>query len=302
MATGSLSLDILDARGNGIRDTVRLELAAVGRSERYRNTVFVQKTVQLGGIECDPLMRYQVTVWPSDYRVSQFIVPVTAGKTNTRQPLYLPVDPSKVTDIEAPAFEKLDAGVQRVLEQSEISDVFPGQTGKALYDALDPVRKACLLNITTKASNTRLLSGQTCLDLLSGILRLRGDRFFARTVAALREEVQNARDIFREVSELLHHPPDGYTAAGSFKTNDKHGNLQVSFFRKGTTGDDYLVDVDIDEAAGIEHGFEVVGNALADHTTSPYDIRDILIKKQSLDPGYSFVFAKEAEIQKAAVA
>lgn len=299
MATGALALDLVDVRGNGIRDDVRIELAAVDRSERYRNTVFVEKTVQVGGIECDPFARYQVTVWPSDYRISQFFIMLQAGRVTTREPLYMPVDADKVTGIRAPAYDALDLRLRTMLQESDV-DTSPGQQGAALYTSLDPARKACLLNIFTKAANTRLLDGSSCFDQLGGLVRLRGDRFFAKTRAALREEVQNAQAVFREVSELLHHPPDGFTPAGSFKSRgDRYGNLQLSFFRRGSTGDDYLVDADIDEATGIEHGFEVARNFLKDHTTSPFDVREILIRHQSLDPGYDFEFAEEAEVRKA---
>jgi hypothetical protein len=295
VATGNLKLELVDVRRNGIQDNVLIELANQDRSKRYQNTVFVQKDVEIKGIECDPFALYKVTIWPSNYRPSQFFITLRAGQTMTREPVRTPVDASKVVSIAAPPYAALHPELQRVLLASNL-DTDPGKNGQALYDPLDPIRKACLLNIFTKASNTILHDGSSCFKHLGALLKLRGDRFFATTHAALREEVQNARDLFTEVDGSLHHAPDGYTPAKSFKTKDRHGNLQVSFFRKGNTGDDYLVDVDIDEAAGIEHGFEVLRNHLADHQTSPYDIREILIGHQSSDPGYSFQFGEQATI------
>lgn len=299
MATGSLKLDLVDVRGKAIGDEVQVELTRLDQSQRYRNTVKATKTVQIGGIECDPFARYRVTLWPSDYRISQFFIELKAGQVTTRPPVVFPVDPDNVVGIRPPKYPALNAQLQRILEDSAV-DVFPGLQGPGLYAALDPVRRACLLNISAKASKTILQDGQSCLDHLGGLQKLRGDRFFAQTHAALREETQNAGSVFFEVSEILHHPPDGYTAAGSFKTVDSHGNLQFSFFRRGTTGDDYLVDVDIDEASGIEHGFEVARNFLGEHTTSPYDVREILIRYQGLDPGYDFIFGQTAEVAKSA--
>jgi hypothetical protein len=295
MATGALKLELLDVRSNGIQDHVLLELVSQNRSRRYKNTVFVQREVEIKGIECNPFEIYQVCVWPSNYRPAQFFITIREGQTVTREPLRMPVDAAEVTGIEAPAYERLNPELQRVLQASNI-DTYPDRNGQELYDVLDPIRKACLLNIFTKASNTILRDGVSCFRHIDGLIRLRGDRFFASTHAAFREEVQNAGDIFREVSNALHHPPDGYTRDKSFKTNDRYGNLQVSFFRKGETGDDYLVDVDIDEASGVEHGFEVVRNFLTGHETSPYDIREILIAHQLLDPGYSFQFGELASI------
>jgi hypothetical protein len=108
----------------------------------------------------------------------------------------------------------------------------------------------------------------------------------------LREEATNTAGIFEGVPGSLHHSPkEGYIPAKSFKTRDRYGNLQLSFFRKAMTGDDYLVDADIDEASGIEHYFEVTRNALANHETHPYDVREILIGYSRIDPGYDFVLA-----------
>ena len=65
---------------------------------------------------------------------------------------------------------------------------------------------------------------------------------------------------------------------------DGLGNLQLSFFSDGT---DWLCDMDIDDAQGIEHIFQVVGNAVTGSPTNPYDIHEILVAFQKLDPGYS---------------
>jgi hypothetical protein len=49
--------------------------------------------------------------------------------------------------------------------------------------------------------------------------------------------------------------------------------------------------VDIDEASGLRHVFEVARNHLKDHKTHPYDVREILLQHQKIDPGYSYAFA-----------
>jgi hypothetical protein len=49
------------------------------------------------------------------------------------------------------------------------------------------------------------------------------------------------------------------------------------------------VDADIDEAQGLEHLFEVMRNAVRG-PTNPYDVREILIAGQRIDPGYRFLF------------
>jgi hypothetical protein len=119
---------------------------------------------------------------------------------------------------------------------------------------------------------------------------LRGDRFFATVPKELREEVKHSviDDLFHEADESLHHPPtgfEGFSNAGSFKTSDPEGNLQLSFFMKG---DECLVDIDIDDAAGLAHAFQVLRNTLKGRPTHPFDIHQILVFRQKLDPGYTF--------------
>jgi len=80
---------------------------------------------------------------------------------------------------------------------------------------------------------------------------------------------------------------------GSFKSRDAHANLQVTFMREIATGE-LAADIDIDEASGIEHGFEVIRNATFRKRTNPYLIREFLLSAdpatRSLDPGYEFRF------------
>lgn len=294
MGTGSIRLDFLTVSGDKLRDQVHLDIVARDGSAHYESSVEVNGTLNIGAIDASPARDYQVTVWPLRYRPASFFLRLQDGKT-ARRVVTLPVNPDKVSAIDAPAYLRLPAPVRSILESSSL-DTQPSQQGEALYTALDAQRKACLLNICAKAATTMLDDGSNCLGHLGGLLKLRRDRFFARTTAALFEEAQNASRVFHEVSGALHHPPEGYVPAKSFKTLDRYGNLQLSFFRQGETGDHYLVDVDIDESQYLEHTFEVIRNALLDHTTNPYDIHEVLIGGQKLDPGYAFVFPQAAQI------
>jgi len=147
------------------------------------------------------------------------------------------------------------------------------------------------LNIAAKSSSTVLPGGQNVLAHIQELIELRGDRFFARVSPTLRTEIKNAATggLFHPVSGALHTPPAGYETyqdAGSYKTEDHYGNLQVSFFN---SGDSFVADIDIDDAAGLAHVFQVLRNALKNRPTHPYDIHEILIAYQHLDPGYTFL-------------
>jgi hypothetical protein len=165
-----------------------------------------------------------------------------------------------------------------------------GLSGAALYDSLGPLRKACLLNIARKTSHS---SSAHCLSFIGGLLLCRQDRLFAFTDSSLPDRLV-VSPLFKSAPQSLHEPIAGFVLTGqSFKTRDAHANLQVTFMRQEATGL-LAADIDIDESSGIEHGFEVIRNALFRKRTNPYLIREFMISADleggSLDPGYDFVF------------
>jgi hypothetical protein len=106
----------------------------------------------------------------------------------------------------------------------------------------------------------------------------------------LREETKNSAlgGLFNGVSGSLHHPPAGFDLAGSFKTSDRYGNLQLTFFSEGSN---WRADVDIDDAGGLEHVFQVARNRVSGQPTHPFDIHEILVVHQRLNPGYDLMLA-----------
>src|SRR5262245_4667605 len=108
MATGTLKLELVDVRRNGIQDNVLIELECQDRSRRYHNNVFIHKDVDIIGFVCDPFALYTVTIWPSNYRPSQFFITLRDGQTTTREPVRAPVDAAKVVAIVAPRYAALD--------------------------------------------------------------------------------------------------------------------------------------------------------------------------------------------------
>lgn len=162
-----------------------------------------------------------------------------------------------------------------------------GKQGKALYDGFDDLRRAGFLNIIAKSRRTVLSSGRSVLsffaDPVSKLTEVRGDRFFLNVPKELREETKNSvgTHVFDPASELLHRPPDGFKSAGSFKTPDRAGNLQLSFHAKS---DNFVADVDIDDANGFAHIFQLINNIGG--ATHPYNIHEILIRTQEIDPDY----------------
>ena len=211
---------------------------------------------------------------------------VVSNSPLTNRAINAPINPRKVKAVKFPTYQDLAEDLRKVLGRSDNVASFEGKTGLALYDGLDDVRKAGLLNIFKKAENTPLSNGHTVFLHIQEFTELQGDRLFAVVPNELREETESsvAKHLFFPVNQMLHHPPPGFSAAGSYKTEDRYGNLQLSFFAKG---DESVVDIDIDDAAGVEHVFQVVRNGLTGRPTHPYALRQILITYQKLNPGYS---------------
>jgi hypothetical protein len=111
---------------------------------------------------------------------------------------------------------------------------------------------------------------------------VRGDRVFADVQVGLRDLVKSAvtNGKFYAAPDRLHQPPPGFVSAGSFKTFDEYGNLQLSFFASGAAPLTFKVDADIDDAAGLGHTFQVIRNFVTRGTTHPYDIHQILVFRQ----------------------
>ena len=158
-----------------------------------------------------------------------------------------------------------------------------------------PLLSACFLNIVAKSAATQLQDGKRVLDHYLGLMRLEQDRLFVKANAALLEETSHS-NAFHQVSPSLHEPAPGYKIVSSFKTFDHYGNLQLTFQRFGETGSDYAVDVDIDDAQGIQHVFQVVRNSVKG-PTNPYDIHELLLAQAPVvDPAYDFVFATKLKV------
>ncbi len=284
---GQLRLSLLDVYGEPLNENVDIILRNQNLSDNRVASANASRRILIKDLYGAPQGLYRLEIDPPSYLpVSQFLNLKASGITDVK--VTFPIDPQKVKGVTFPPYQDLPGDLKKLLENSDKVFSFEGQSGEALYGSLDNLRKAGLLNIFKKAANTWLSNGEAVFPHLQSLNELRGDRFFAFTTRQLREETKNsvAERLFYPVSALLHNPPAGFTGAGSFKTEDHYGNLQLSFF---TRADDCMVDVDIDDAAGLEHVFQVLRNALTGRPTHPYDIHEILVSYQQLDPGYRFI-------------
>lgn len=281
-----LQLELRDVYGKFLGEKVDIILRHQVLSEVKKASPNVTSKVEITGLRGAPQGLYKIEIDPPSYQyVSQFINMKASGITPLS--LTFPIDPGKVKKVNFPAFAKLAKDLRTLLDNSDKVLSFEGKSGQDLYDSLDDIRRAGLLNIAVKTANTLLSNGRTVLSYIQKLSEIRGDRFFCAVPKELREETKNsiAEDRFHNVDGSLHHPPAGFSLAGSFKTPDHYGNLQLTFFMKG---DECVADIDIDDAGGLEHVFQVLRNKLSGNPTHPYNIHEILVGHQKLDPGYTF--------------
>lgn len=288
MATdGALRLVLQDVHEKRLDERVDIMLRhQVLSDQRVVKGVHAAKIVAIDGLHSVPQGTYHISVDPPSYLpVARFVNIKSGSKTDLT--LTFPVDPKKIKGVTFPSYADLPGRAREILAASDAVSSFEGRTGGDLYDRMDPLRRAGFLNIVAKAQATLFSNGRSVLEYVGKLRELRGDRFIAVVPRELRDETEHsvAEGLFRGVDGSLHRPPEGFTGAGSFKTEDHYGNLQLTFF---LCGEDCMVDVDIDDAAGLAHVFQVARNELTRRPTHPYDIREILICFQGIDPGYRF--------------
>lgn len=304
MPTGSLKLRISDLLDEPVPGPITVDFKPARESPggAYMQAVFDSPGATefvVSEIECrgGPGTLYEVWVTARNFRPYGFFQMIVEDRVNkpSDNKARLVVDQKRVKDISAPAFTGLHPKLREFLEAAEMLEVEPGDkdlaglSGAALYDQLGPLRKACMLNLFAKARHGSTVRSFTYLRKL---LVLRQDRCFC-TVDDNFENFLTQNDRFKSAPNLLHKPLRGYELRPSFKSRDAHGNIQFTLMRHAETGQ-MAADVDIDEATGIEHGFEVIRNRLTKGRTNPYLIRELMlladVEEKTLDPGYRFVF------------
>ncbi len=308
MPRGDLALKITDMAGQPLRAKVGIDLdplpgLAGAGGERMDLSVNMGASTELKvtGITCQggQATVYGVKVTAPHRRVYQFFQPIREKRVNqASEDVSLWVKAEDVKGIDAPRFADLGSQLRRILDSAVMQTVESGDAdlgglkGDALYRQLGPLRKACLLNIDRKASHRG--TADNCWRFVKSLLVSRQDRIFAIVDPAMADFLHDS-PAFKSANPLLHTPLPGFELTGlSMKSTDAHANLQVTFMAETSSGR-IAADIDIDESSGIQHGVEVIANALLDNRTNPYLIHEFLLaadpREHTLDPGYGFVFA-----------
>ncbi|MCW5980498.1 MAG: hypothetical protein KIT09_20625 [Bryobacteraceae bacterium] len=290
---GKFLLRLVDAYGEFIRE--RVDITARNQTladDRRFAAVDAGSELLLSDLIGPPNNRYLVEIGAPSYLPVRRFLSTSGGAPKEARTLPMPVNPDKVVTVLFPEFDALPASARALLTNSANVLGHQGAAGEELYRNLDNIRRAGFLNVIAKGDRTRLSNGRTVGSYFqeepAELLEIRGDRFFVNVPHELREETKNSVPdrLFEPASAKLHKPPPGFSRAGSFKTPDSYGNLQLTFFARSGR---WVADADLDEAAGLEHVFQVARNALTGRPTHPYHIHEILLIHQELDPGYRFL-------------
>ena len=254
-----------------------------------------RKTVRVTRLA--PGRDYGVQVFPLRHRPVGVVQRAPDTVTPANVHVFCPVHPLRVTRPRFPDFLALPADLTAVLERSTLERdtgtppalAAPGGTpGEQLYNGLDDIARAGLLNVYAKMRNT-FAGGLEMWSFVTDVYRVRGDRIFANVHVSFRDHVRSAAaaQVFEKVSGSLHTPPPGFVHADSFKHQAfQAGILQLTFFASAAPPLLFKVDADIDDAGGIGHVFQVLRNFLTSGETHPYDVHQILQYHQLIDPGY----------------
>jgi hypothetical protein len=268
---------------------------------------------------------YTVTVRASGFKVSSQLAPIDGG--DRVDDVLCLVSPRHALPT-FPDISGLDRTLLVALERSDLLDdpkalrtlgeryqtLRPVEASRALPDRDDPKRelepfhhaerrwkalsdeqRSGLLNLFAKTRSVRLLDGTTAWFHVRTLVEIQRDRIFALVTPTLAAKAMSrVEPTFDGASDVLHSPPPAFAKAGSVKSREAYGNLQLSFARHSSERLATLVDADVDDAAGIEHGEQVVRNwigrgarkvlrggaNLPEDRTHPYDIHQILMFHQ----------------------
>jgi hypothetical protein len=283
---GRLELEVVDVQDARITEPVDIVLRhRVLREEARVDRARAATPIVIEGLRTEPQGLYILEVDAPSYRpVSTFVTIPADGQQRAR--VVLPIRHDRARAL-FPPYDQLDPRVRGLLERSANVRDHEGLTGERLWDVMSEVAKAGLLNVAKKSLATAFKDGADLLPHVT-LVDARGDRCFVEVPRLLLTQMPDLveAETFRKVNGSLHEPPAGMTPAGSFKTPDAFGNLQVTLFDGASQ---CRADIDIDDAAGLGHVFQVARNHVTGEPTHPFNIQQILIAHQRLDPGYRLV-------------
>src|SRR3954447_19654146 len=160
-----LNLEFRDVYGDLLKEKVDIILRHQVLSQVVKVSNNASTKIEIKGLNGAPQGLYRIDIDPPSYQYeSQFINLKASGTTSLE--LTFPIDPDKVKKVKFPAFGDTVDDLQKLLENSEKVVGFEGKKGQALYDDLDDIRRAGLLNIAAKTRATLLTNERSVLSYI----------------------------------------------------------------------------------------------------------------------------------------
>jgi hypothetical protein len=243
----------------------------------------------LPGVAAFPTGRAQVIILPKKYLSKTLFMTVFTGTPNPNHisEVFF-VDPGKarptLMDFQDLPSKPYGDDLLRILGESKIN--------KTAWDGLDKRNRATILNLSAKMLKETTRNGQPVIKQVKNIDKKLLDkknraRIYSNTNDTLLDALRKFPERFKGVSGVLHDFPPGLTPVSqdnSFKSRDEAGNIQLTFATDAAGA--FLADVDLDDHTGVAHAFDVIQHRLTGDDTDPYNIHQILVFFQGLDPGY----------------
>jgi len=275
--TGTVICEFRDAYGDLLRQDAELRFRNLKvQSLNFLHTAHLAgEPLRLVGIPAFPAGNWQVDINIKRFRFkSVFIDLPSNGETTIKETFF--VKPNEAI----PQFPTAN-DIQTLPRWRPLAQALTSIS----YDELEDQQKAGLLNLFAKMSDES--TPEVFSDVIE-IFKVKPARIYAKVRAHLLDHVLELAQRFHEQADggSLHKFDDGWTrlaAHASFKTPDVMGNLQLTFARNQQN--DLAVDADLDDHKGLKHAFDVIKH-LFSGDTNPYDIHEVLVKFQGIDPGY----------------
>ena len=283
--SGVLRLSIVDAYGRALNARADLVLRSedTGHVQHFA-TVDVSRRVIIRGLSDRVDNRSVLDVTIPHYRLVRWVVRAVPWKEDTITEIAVPIDPEEVRAPKFPAFKDLPA-----LPRQLCDPLAPGRASAiAVYRSMTAVQKAHLLNCVARAATLPIREGFTLAQLLESsgarLIDLRQDRLRLRLShdAAAQLPLSSENSLLVRVPAALHTPPPGYALVASGKTPDPLLRFQLTLFRSDA---DHQVELEFDESQGLLCVFRVERTDYSGQT-HPYDVHELLIRHQHVDPGY----------------
>ena len=284
-----VTVNLKDVYGQTITDEVEITFynQKVQSFNQRFNVKFKGAAEVLPGVPSFPNGLAEVFIKPKRYRYKSIFINVIGGEKNSiNEDVFVDPDKARPTimdfdDLKAKAY---GTELLRVLEKSGIK--------KAAWNALDKRNRATVLNLSAKMFHDKLKNGDSIITNVDSIVQKLLDKDHRERIYAIMNDgllnaLRKFPERYRSVSGSLHKFFDDWTPVSqqnSFKSRDNAGNIQFTFATN--PGGSSLADIDLDDHTGVKHAADVLKHKITGANTNPYDLHQILIYFQGIDPGY----------------